>query len=78
MQIYCFVMSQLGALDYNTGKQILSEIEKIVRVQNKTVVMVTHTREIGKMADRVVTMKNGAIIEEINNSIILPAKDIEW
>ncbi len=70
--------SQHGALDYNTGKQILSEIEKIVRIQNKTVVMVTHTREIGKMADRVVTMKNGKIIEETYNEIILSAKDIEW
>lgn len=56
----------------------MSEIEKIVRIQNKTVVMVTHTREIGKMADRVVTMKNGKIIEETYNEIILSAKDIEW
>ena len=71
-------MNQPGALDYNTGKQILSEIEKIVRVQNKTVVMVTHTREIGKMANRVITMKNGEIIKEISNSQILSAKDIEW
>lgn len=71
-------MNQHGALDYNTGKQILSEIEKIVRIQNKTVVMVTHTREIGKLADRVITMKNGKIIEETHNEIILSAKDIEW
>ena len=67
-----------GALDYNTGKQILLEIEKIVREQHKTVVVVTHTREIGKMADRIITMKNGEIIEDIANKQIIPAKDIEW
>ena len=67
-----------GALDYNTGKQILIELEKLVRENGKTVVIVTHTREIGKMADRIIKVKSGEIIDEIKNKEIVSAKDIEW
>ena len=67
-----------GALDYQTGKQILEEIEKIVRDEKKTVILVTHTREIGKMADRVITLKSGEIIESIVNKNPVKASQIEW
>lgn len=67
-----------GALDYQTGKQILEEIEKIVRNEKKTVILVTHTREIGKMADRVITLKSGEIIESIINKNPVTANQIEW
>ena len=67
-----------GALDYKTGKQILQELEKLTKNYGKTVVIVTHTREIGKMADRVITMKSGEIIEETKNENKIAAKDIEW
>ena len=38
-----------GALDYETGKQILIQLEELCRVHGRTVVIVTHTQEIGKM-----------------------------
>ena len=67
-----------GALDYETGKNILIELERLSKDCNKTVVIVTHTREISRMADRIIEMRNGRIIrEEINNNKIM-AKEVEW
>ena len=67
-----------GALDYKTGKQILVQLEALSRRHGKTVVIVTHTQEIGKMADRVLRMKDGRIIENIENDQPVPAEGIEW
>ena len=67
-----------GALDYETGKQILIELERLVRQHGKTVVVVTHTQEIGKMSDRIIKMRNGKITKVIVNDTLVPAADIEW
>ena len=67
-----------GALDYKTGKQILIQLETLCRVHGKTVVIVTHTQEIGKMADRVIQMKDGRIIEIRENAVPVSAAEIEW
>lgn len=67
-----------GALDYETGKRILEILERLCRKRNQTVVFVTHTREIGKMADRVIRMKSGKITEIIVNEKPVSAKEIDW
>lgn len=67
-----------GALDYETGKQILIYLEKLVREQGKTVVLVTHTQEIGQMADRILKVRNGKITEQIVNQAPVRAELIEW
>lgn len=67
-----------GALDYETGKQILSELERLVLEQGKTVVIVSHTQEIGKMAHRVIRMRSGQITDVETNAVRLSAKEIEW
>lgn len=67
-----------GALDYQTGKQILEEIEKLVRKEKKTVIFVTHTREIGKMADRIITIRSGELIDSQIVENPVEAKEIEW
>ncbi len=67
-----------GALDYETGKQILVQLEALSRQHGKTVVIVTHTQEIGKMADRVLRMKDGKIIEITENDQPVPPDRIEW
>ena len=67
-----------GALDYETGKQILVELESLARRHGKTVVVVTHTQEVGRMADRVIRMRNGRIMEEQENPAPVSAESIEW
>ncbi len=67
-----------GALDSETGRQILILLEELVRVHEKTVVIVTHTREVGRMADRIVTIRNGKITETEKNERIVSAREIEW
>ncbi len=67
-----------GALDYETGKQILVELERLVREHGKTVVIVTHTQEIGKMSDRMIRMRNGRITDVTENKTPVPAVSIEW
>jgi len=67
-----------GALDYETGKQILVVLQELSRVHKKTVIIVTHTKEISMMADRVITMKDGRIIREAVNEAPASADTIEW
>ena len=67
-----------GALDYNTSKEILKLIETVNQKYGSTILMVTHNDAIKYMADRVVKLKDGRIIDNyINNSKVL-AKDLEW
>lgn len=67
-----------GALDYNTGKQILIELEKLAREQGQTVVIVTHTTSISTIADRIIKMRSGRIVEEIVNPHPVSAAMVEW
>ena len=67
-----------GALDYETGRQILKQIESACRKNGQTVVFVTHTKEIGRIADRVITMRSGKIIHETVNRSPVSVREIEW
>lgn len=67
-----------GALDYNTGKQILTLLEKAGREDGMTVLIITHNSAITKMADRVVKIKNGTVDSVEENRNPLPASEIEW
>ena len=67
-----------GALDFETGIKILTLLKEINKKYNKTVVIITHNVPIGEMADRVIKMRSGEIIEDrINDSPISPER-IEW
>jgi putative ABC transport system ATP-binding protein len=67
-----------GALDFKTGLLILSLLHKINRDFNKTVVIITHNAAIGEMADRVIKMRSGRIIEIKKNDNPIPPERIEW
>lgn len=67
-----------AALDFQTGQGVLKAIENIVKVDGKTVIMVTHNIEIAKMADRVIKLKNGLISSVRINSKPLHAEDLSW
>lgn len=67
-----------GALDYKTGLLILSLLHKINRQFKKTVVIITHNMAIGDMADRVIKMRSGRIVEIKENDSPIPPERIEW
>ena len=66
-----------GALDDASGKAVLSLLEQIHK-EGKTIVLVTHTREIAAMADRIITMKDGRITHEERNEHPCSAIEVEW
>ena len=67
-----------GALDDKTGRMILELLQDIVRKQGQTMIIVTHTTPIARMANRIITLKSGKIVKEEVNENPLQAKDIDW
>ncbi len=67
-----------GALDYETGIQILRLIKKASEVMNMTVLIITHNNAISPMADRVVSMRSGKISKIAINKTPMPVERIEW
>jgi len=67
-----------GALDYKTGIAILSLLSKINKDYKKTIMVITHNAPIAQMADRIIRMRSGKIIDNrINDNQIDPER-IEW
>ena len=67
-----------GALDYQTGKNILQLLQNTCRNKNVTVVVITHNMAIAPMADRVVRIKNGKVASVTDNANPTPISEIEW
>ncbi len=67
-----------GALDYKTGKQILSLLQDQTRLYNRTVVIITHNSSLAPMGDKVIHIKSGQIEEVTINSSPMKVEDIEW
>ena len=67
-----------GALDYNTGKTILSLLHRTCRENGMTVIVITHNQAITPMADRVITMKNSKVSKIVLNRRPAPVEEIEW
>ncbi len=67
-----------GALDYQTGKQILQLLQDTCRRDGITVVIVTHNAALAAMADRLIRFKSGRVTEMTVNENPLPIAQIEW
>ncbi len=67
-----------GALDYTTGKQILSLLQDTCRETGMTVIIITHNTSLTPMADRVITIKNGRVRRITVNDNPLSAENLEW
>ena len=67
-----------GALDYNTGKQILQLLQDTCRDNNITILIITHNSALAPMADRVIRFKNGKVQDVVLNSNPIPISEIEW
>lgn len=67
-----------GALDYNTGKQVLKLLQDSARVNGMTVVIITHNQALTAMADRVIKVKSGTVSKMWKNDVVTPIEEIEW
>ncbi len=67
-----------GALDYKTGKQILSLLQVQARENNTTVIIITHNSALAPMGDKVIHIKNGQIEDISINVEPTKVEDIEW
>ncbi|MGF7144155.1 putative ABC transport system ATP-binding protein [Anaerotaenia torta] len=67
-----------GALDYNTGKQILQLLQDTCRRDKITVLIITHNSALAPMADRVIRFKSGKVRDITQNTNPMPISEIEW
>ena len=67
-----------GALDYQTGKQVVKLLQDTCRKTGMTVIIITHNSALAPMADRVVHVKNGTVASVELNAKPMPIEEIEW
>ena len=57
-----------GALDSQTGRLVMNLFHKINREQGRTIILITHDHELASETQRIITLKDGEIIGEKNNT----------
>ena len=67
-----------GALDYETGKQILTLLQEQSRKNGMTVIIITHNSALTAMADRVIQLQSGTVKSVTTNETPVPVEEIEW
>lgn len=67
-----------GALDYETGKQILTILQETARNTGTTVIIITHNSAIAAMANRVIQINDAKVRSITINDQPKPVADIEW
>lgn len=67
-----------GALDSNSGREVLQILGDFCTKDSKTVIVITHNPEISKIADRVMMIKDGKISNIEKNQHKCKVDDIKW
>lgn len=67
-----------GALDYKTGKNILQLLQDTCRNTGRTVVVITHNQAFSAIADRVIRINSGKVVDMVCNPNPASAQTIEW
>lgn len=67
-----------GALDYETGKEVLQLLQDICRDEGMTVMIITHNSALAPMAHKVIRFRSGKATGEEINEHPMPIADIEW
>lgn len=67
-----------GALDYETGKQVLKLLQDTCRDTGTTVIVITHNQAIAPMADRVIEINSAKVREVRENENPRLVSEIEW
>jgi putative ABC transport system ATP-binding protein len=67
-----------GALDYDTGKVVLSAIARVNATLGTTTIVITHNAAIAGMADRVLQLGGGRIVGDERNTRRLSPEELRW
>ena len=67
-----------GALDFATGKRVLEVLDRVNRELGTTTVIITHNASIGAMADRVIRIGSGTILEIEANAVRRSPAELAW
>lgn len=67
-----------GALDTGTGREVLKILQDQCRVHKRTIVMVTHNSLFAEVADKVIYVKNGTVVDIKENKEVKDAYDLNW
>ncbi len=67
-----------GALDSNTGEQVLELLTRLCREYHTTVVIITHNSSIAPLGNRIIRLSNGRVQEVKINEDPIRVEDIEW
>ena len=67
-----------GALDYETGKLVLQVLQDVNRELHTTTAVITHNAAIAGMADRVIRMGSGTIVDVRTNARKISPEELSW
>jgi putative ABC transport system ATP-binding protein len=67
-----------GALDVDTARVVLALLRRLQQEHGTTVLLVTHNSAIAPMADRVLRLRSGAIVDDIRNARPVGAEELDW
>ena len=67
-----------GELDFETGRMIVALLRRLNQEQGQTILLVTHNAAIGDVADRVVRLRSGEIVEDTRNESPLDPEALTW
>jgi ABC-type lipoprotein export system ATPase subunit len=67
-----------GNLDTKRSAEVLTMLRQLNRDRGQTIILVTHDPEVGAASDRVIRMRDGAIVEAEPRAFQLPAaRDVD-
>ncbi len=67
-----------GALDTNTGKEVIRLLQSQAKDEGRTVIIVTHNDLFAQLADKVIFVKNGTVFDVVLNEHPKTVDEVEW
>ncbi len=65
-----FADEPTGNLDTKTGERVMAALRKLNREKGHTIILITHESEIAGYADRIITIRDGGIVSDLQNTAV--------